>query len=91
MRRREDWVILGLLRHHRHIPAKAFSLPVNTIAPTASSSSNFFKASLSSSNKGELSALRAFGRLRVTVRHEAEYQIHGHHIFTEASIAPAFS
>ena len=48
------------------IPANAFSLPVKTIAPILSSSSSLRRASLSSSNNGELKALRAFGRLSVT-------------------------
>lgn len=46
-------------------PAKAFSDPVSTMAPTASSSSAVFMASLSSANSGEESALRALGLLRV--------------------------
>lgn len=54
------------------LPAKAFSFPVNTIAPIPSSSSNFFRASFSSSNKGELKALRALGRLSVTIGAESQ-------------------
>ena len=53
--------------------AKAFSLPVRTMAPMVSSSSYFFRASLSSVKRAEERALRARGRFSVTVR-KLEYQ-----------------
>ena len=45
--------------------ANAFSDPVSTIAPTASSASNARVAATTSCITSELSALSAFGRLRV--------------------------
>jgi hypothetical protein len=49
-----------------HTPAKAFSLPVMTIAPVLLSSSNFVKASFSSLNSRLDSALSALGLFSVT-------------------------
>ena len=47
--------------------AKALSLPVRTMAPVDVSESRLRRASLSSMKRGVQSALRALGRLRVTV------------------------
>jgi hypothetical protein len=49
------------------VPAKAFSLPVMMIAPMSLSLSYLLSASLSSVKRGLQRALRALGRLRVTV------------------------
>lgn len=49
--------------HPEDLPAKAFSLPVMTIAPTLGSSSAAAVAWLSSVKSSELSALSALGRL----------------------------
>ena len=48
------------------IPAKAFSLPVSTIAPVLSSLSSFCRASFSSWNRTDESAFKALGRFSVT-------------------------
>ena len=50
------------------VPAKAFSLPVRTIALVLSSSSKFRSASFNSTNNAVDRALRALGRLSVTDR-----------------------
>ena len=50
------------------IPAKAFSLPVRTMALVSSSLSRFCSASFNSWNNAVDRALRALGRLRVTDR-----------------------
>lgn len=50
------------------VPAKAFSLPVRTMALVLSSLSKFSSASFSSTNNAVDRALRALGRLRVTDR-----------------------
>jgi hypothetical protein len=57
------------------LPAKALSFPVRTMAPISLSSSYFFKASLSSTNKALERALRALGRFRVTVPVSSETAI----------------
>jgi hypothetical protein len=49
----------------RHVPAKAFSEPVTTIAPTCGSLSNSFNAWLNSFINGLLRALSALGLLSV--------------------------
>lgn len=49
-------------------PAKAFSLPVMTIAPVPLSSSNLVRASFSSLKSGLDNALSAFGLFSVTLR-----------------------
>ena len=61
--------------HFRHcknvdsnVPAKAFSLPVRTMALVLSSLSKFCSASFNSTNNAVDRALRALGRLRVTGR-----------------------
>lgn len=59
-------VRLGRLDEERDIPAKAFSLPVITMAPMSLSASYLFRASLSSAMRVEERALRALGRFRVT-------------------------
>jgi hypothetical protein len=51
----------------QNIPAKAFSLPVMIIAPISLLSSYLERASFSSLNRGLERALRALGRLRVTI------------------------
>lgn len=48
------------------VPAKAFSLPVRTMALISSSLSKFCSASFNSRNKAVDRALRALGRLSVT-------------------------
>jgi hypothetical protein len=47
--------------------AKAFSLPVRTMAPVEVSESRLRRASLSSMKRGVQRAFRALGRLRVTI------------------------
>jgi len=50
------------------LPAKAFSLPVSTMALVESSLSKARRAAFSSLKRVVESAFRAFGRLRVTGR-----------------------
>ena len=46
--------------------AKAFSLPVRTMAPVDASESSLRRASLSSTKRGVQRAFKALGRSRVT-------------------------